>query len=98
VYIRVWEYRVAGEHRDAFVAAYGKDGDWAQLFGRTLGYLGTELYGSIDDEVRFVTVDRWTGEAAWQAFLEQWGEDYASLDTSLQSLTESDTRLVEGTD
>jgi hypothetical protein len=98
VYIRVWEYRVAGEHRDAFVAAYGKDGDWALLFGRAPGHLGTELYGGIDDVARFVTVDRWSDEAAWQAFLERWGEDYASLDTSLERLTQSDTRLVEGTD
>jgi len=96
VYIRVWEYEVAAEHVDAFVAAYGRDGDWAQLFHRGRGYVDTELYRSTDSGSHFVTVDRWADQAAWVAFLEQWGETYEGLDTRLTPLTATQRRLVEG--
>src|SRR3954453_4667863 len=50
VYIRVWEYRIDAEHVEAFLAAYGSDGEWARLFQRGPGYVGTELYRSTDDQ------------------------------------------------
>jgi heme-degrading monooxygenase HmoA len=97
VHIRVWEYEVATERIDAFIAAYGVDGDWAQLFRQARGHLGTELYRRIDDPSRFATVDRWTDEAAWHGFLEEHGEAYGRLDAVLAPLTTSQSRLVEGT-
>jgi hypothetical protein len=39
----LWRYRVKPEHRGDFERAYGPDGDWANLFRRHPGYLGTEL-------------------------------------------------------
>jgi len=93
---QVWEYEVIAEHRDAFVAAYGVDGDWAHLFKRGRGYVCTELYRSTGDDARFVTVDRWRDEAAWRAFLEEWGEVYAGLDTTMTRLTKSQRSLLEG--
>jgi quinol monooxygenase YgiN len=74
------------------------DGDWAQLFQRGRGYVGTELYRSADDGAHFVTVDRWTNQAAWRAFLEEWGETYERLDTRLTRLTASQRVLLEGPD
>ena len=96
MYVRVWEYQTAAEHRDAFVTAYGVEGGWAQLFHRGQGYLGTELYRSTDDGAQFVTVDRWTDQAAWRAFLDQWGEAYEELGTKMTPLTVSQRSLVEG--
>ena len=97
VYIRVWEYEVAADHVDAFIAAYGAAGDWAQLFQRSRGHVGTELYRGTDREAHFVTVDRWTDRAAWRAFLEEWGESYDALDTTMSRLTASQRSLLEGT-
>lgn len=37
-FVRIWEYEVMGNA----VAAYGADGEWAQLFARGTGYLGAE--------------------------------------------------------
>ena len=48
VHVRVWEYEVPAEHLDAFVAAYGADGDWSQMFRRGRGYGGTDLYRAAD--------------------------------------------------
>ena len=97
MYIRVWEYDVAADHVDAFIAAYGEAGDWARLFQRGRGHVGTELFRSTDDEAHFVTVDRWSDEAAWRAFLEEWGESYEALDTAMNRLAASQRSLLEGT-
>ncbi len=96
VYIRVWEYEVAEGRVDAFVAAYGSTGDWAQLFRAAHGYLGTELYRRTDDSARFVTIDRWTDRAAWSAFLEEWGESYERLDRTMTALVAAQRSLIEG--
>lgn len=98
MYIRVWAYEVGADHIDAFLAAYGVDGDWAQLFRRGRGYVGTELYRSTDDGAHFVTVDRWTDQVAWRAFLAEWGEAYERLDTRLTRLTAAQRVLLEGPD
>ncbi len=97
MYIRVWEYEVAVDHIDGFIAAYGQFGDWAQLFQRGRGHVSTELYRGTDDDAHFVTVDRWTDEDAWRAFLEEWRESYDALDAALSRLTASQRFLLEGT-
>jgi heme-degrading monooxygenase HmoA len=96
VYIRVWEYEVAAAHIDAFLAAYGSEGEWARLFERGRGYVGTELYRGTDDQSRFVTVDRWTDECAWRAFLEEAREAYDGLDEGMTHLSTFQHDLLEG--
>jgi heme-degrading monooxygenase HmoA len=98
MYIRVWEYEIAADRIDAFLAAYGADGDWAQLFQRGRGYVGTELFRSTVDGAHFVTVDRWTDHAAWRAFLEAWRETYERLDTRMTRLAAAQHGLLEGSD
>jgi heme-degrading monooxygenase HmoA len=98
VYMRVWEYQVDADHTDAFVAAYGQDGEWAQLFRTSQGFVGTELYRGTDDPARFVTVDRWSDHGAWRGFLEESLETYAGLDKALAHLSASQHCLLEGPD
>ena len=95
MYVRVWEYEVPAEQVEAFLVAYGPVGTWAQLFQQGRGYLGTELYQSTEGLARYVTVDRWTDEGAWQGFLEQSGNEYNALDVSLTSLGAVERCLVE---
>lgn len=97
MYLRIWEYDVTADHADDFIVAYGAEGDWAQLFRRGRGYLGTELFRDTDDDARFVTIDRWTDEEAWRAFLDERGETYAALDARLVHLAASQRSLLEGT-
>jgi heme-degrading monooxygenase HmoA len=96
MYVRVWEYEVTEDHVDAFIAAYGRDGDWARLFQRGRGYVGTELYRSTGDGARFVTVDRWTDLAAWRAFLQDEGATYGRVDWTMSRLIASQRSLLEG--
>ncbi len=95
MYVRVWTYEVAEATVDAFIAAYGAEGDWAQLFGQAQGYLGTELYRGTADPTQFITVDRWESAAAWSAFLQEWGQRYQRLDGRLAGLSTSQRALIE---
>ena len=45
---------------------------------------------------RFVSIDWWRGEAAWQAFPESWGEAYSELDATLQPVAAGGKLLAEG--
>jgi heme-degrading monooxygenase HmoA len=93
MYVIIWEFRVKPGRSHEFVSAYKADGDWAKLFGLADGYAGTELLNSVDDEGRFVTVDRWRHATDFLSFHEQFGEEYRSLDVQLEGLTESETKL-----
>ena len=94
-FVRVWEYDVC-THTSAFIAAYGADGDWDQLFRQSADHLGTELYRGVDVDTRFLTVDRWIDQAAWRRFLEHGGAPYQALDRAMEGLTAHQRLLVEG--
>ena len=96
MYIRVWEYQVTGQHVEAFLAAYGGDGEWTRLFRASSGYSGTELYRSTAEADRFLTVDRWDAEKSWRTFLDAHRDAYDALDARLAKLTQEDRRLIEG--
>lgn len=90
-HVIVWRYEVAGEHAAAFRAAYGPDGDWAQLFARAAGFLGVELFEGADGT--FVTLDNWESQAAFDAFQAAHSSEYADLDARLAHLSKAQARL-----
>jgi hypothetical protein len=55
VFVRIWVYEVPEVHLDPFIRAYAADGAWAELFGRSQGYIATELYRDRPSGGRFVT-------------------------------------------
>jgi len=91
----VWRYRVDLAHRAEFEAAHAPGGDWAELFGRSDGYRGTELIRA-ERIGEYLTVDRWVTEAAFAAFMEEWGDEYLLLDRRLEPLTFSEHLVVRG--
>lgn len=96
VYLRVWEYEVPADHVGPFIAAYGAEGDWARLFGRAEGYLGTGLFRDVERGGRFLTVDRWADEAAWRSFLDTSREAYEALDRRLEGIAATERPLLDG--
>jgi len=90
----VWEYDVPEPARADFERVYGADGDWARLFSASEGFLGTELFASASVPGRYLTVDRFTDEAAWHAFLAEHREAYERLDAASERLTESERELA----
>jgi heme-degrading monooxygenase HmoA len=96
VFVRVWEYEVPGDRAGAFAEAYAADGPWGELFSRAAGYVGTELYRDGARPGRYLTIDRWRDEQAWQAFLSAFRPDYESLDAQLEDLAATERSLFEG--
>ena len=92
----MWEYEVSGDRTGAFIAAYGPDGPWGELFGRAAGFLGTELYRDAARADRFLTIDRWQDEQGWRSFLSAFGPAYESLDAQLEGLAATERSLFEG--
>jgi heme-degrading monooxygenase HmoA len=96
VFVRVWDYEVPADAVPAFRTAYSSHGDWAELFGRAAGYLGTELYHERDGGGRFLTIDRWRTEQDWLAFRETFLADYEALDARLDGLAAVERSWFEG--
>ncbi len=92
-FITIWEFTVPAEHAAAFVAAYGPAGTWAQLFRKSAGYRGTDLFRDRANPERYVTVDFWTSPQAWEAFKAEFGEEYAALDRACERLTSAERAL-----
>jgi heme-degrading monooxygenase HmoA len=97
VFVRVWQYDVPGQNAERFVDAYGSSGDWARLFSRGRGYLNTALYRAAETPDRFITVDRWSDQEAWLAFLDEWRQAYDALDAALEGLASTEEQLIAGT-
>ena len=57
VFVIIWRYVVRPELVDDFVAAYGPDGLWAELFNRSPEFIDVELVAD-DASAGFVTIDR----------------------------------------
>jgi len=58
VLVRIREYEVPEAQLDPFITAYAADGAWAELFGRSPGSIGTELYRDRLSGGRFVPCRR----------------------------------------
>jgi heme-degrading monooxygenase HmoA len=82
-----WAFVVPPGEEERFEQAYGPDGDWARLFMRAAGYLGTELWLDAGRPGRYVTVDHWRTREAFEEFKDRWGRDYAELDARTRRLT-----------
>ena len=92
-YSYLWEFVVEPECVPSFVEAYGPEGPWARLFRRSPAYLGTDLLRDREDPRRYLTIDNWQSKDGYRAFMNDFREDYESLDRSLSGLA-SEERLV----
>ena len=93
MYVILWRFRLRMGRESEFERAYGPSGEWALLFRRSDGYLGTELLRRSDDPGQYLTLDRWTSRAAYEAFRARFSSEYRGLDYRLEELTEEETPL-----
>jgi heme-degrading monooxygenase HmoA len=73
MFVVLFLYEVEPASAEAFEAVYGSDGDWARFFGRGDGYEGTELWRRAE---RYLVIDRWRSEAAYEDFLRANADEY----------------------
>ena len=79
---------------DDFERVYGADGAWARLFASSSGFEGTELFASLSRPGRYLTIDRFTDEAAWTRFQAEHWDAYRRLDAETEALTVEERELV----
>jgi heme-degrading monooxygenase HmoA len=90
----VFAYEVDAETAEAFEAAYGPDGEWARFFRGGEGYLGTNLWRSTgEDPGRYLLVDRWRSEDAYNAFLTARGDEYRRRSRAAEPLYRRETAV-----
>lgn len=93
MHIIVWEFTVREQHIQQFISAYGSNGDWASLFRRAEGFLGTQLLRSSREPNTFLTMDRWESAARFETFRGRFGAEYKKLDNQMESYTSSETEV-----
>jgi heme-degrading monooxygenase HmoA len=97
MFVIIWEFEAAPERIEEFLSIYSPQGEWAQLFARASGYLGTELLqfseASHPTPTRFLTLDRWAHEDHFTAFQHAFAHPYAALDARCNGLTLSERKL-----
>ena len=93
MYQIVWEFEVEPHRAAEFEREYGSAGVWAMFFREGEGFLGTELFQSLEAQERYITLDRWTSRAAFESFTQTRARQYAEIDARCASLTRAE-RLV----
>ena len=92
--VRVWQYDVRAGQEAEFERLYNGSGAWAQLFGRSAGYLGSELYRAVEQPRRYLTVDRFSSPEVWRQFLREHGREYAEIDSRCGTLTSAEVDVL----
>lgn len=93
MYLILWEYQVRAERNAEFEEIYAADGAWARLFQRSDGFIRTDLLRQEHHNDRYLTLDWWRSSEDYEAFLAQWGSEYAALDRQCEDLTEYEALL-----
>jgi heme-degrading monooxygenase HmoA len=78
MYVILWRFRPLEGQESEFERAYSPSGEWALLFGRGDGYLGTELLRRSEDPREYLTLDRWVSRAAYKTFHSRFSSVYLS--------------------
>lgn len=86
----VWAYKVKPQSRAAFVRAYGPNGEWANFFSRSPGYVRTDLLADKDDENRFVTIDYFRDDKARGMLVEELADAYKAIDKRWEDATDEE--------
>lgn len=91
--VHIWEFHVRAGAEEEFCRHYGPEGSWVHLFRRASGHIETVLLRDATVSRRYVTVDRWASAAAYAAFREQFGDEYATVDRACEVLIEREVNL-----
>ena len=84
-----YEVRDSGE----FERAYGVDGEWAEFFRESRGYIGTEVLRDVEASGRYLVVDRWESADAYNAFVAEHREEYIQRVDATRFLYDSELRF-----
>jgi quinol monooxygenase YgiN len=89
----MWEFIVRPGKEPLFERIYGPNGDWAACFCKGEGYCGTDLSRDIAVPVRYITMDFWKSQEAYETFKAEHAAEYKALDQKCESLTEQEREI-----
>ena len=92
-YVIIWEFRVISGMEKQFERAYGADGEWVRCFRCHRAYIRTDLLRDAQEAGRYLTVDIWESEAAYEAFRTAHGYEYKEIDARCETLTQSEREV-----
>jgi heme-degrading monooxygenase HmoA len=87
LFVTLWEFEVKSGSEELFERTYGPDGQWAELFRRDAGYLGTRLLRDVGAARVYVTMDTWESREAYEEFREKLAAEYEELDRKCEEMT-----------
>ena len=64
-----------------------------KLLQKGEGYAGTDLLRNVGKRGRYITVDRWTSQAAFEDFQKKNKNEYQAIDKRCKSLTRVELHL-----
>jgi len=83
----VWEFQVKPNNIADFEKLYALDGEWAELFKKSKGFVGVKLIQSPDHPDCFVTIGQWGSLSDYKMFLFHWKAEYEKLNKQYEDLT-----------
>ncbi|MGA8540914.1 MAG: antibiotic biosynthesis monooxygenase family protein [Terriglobales bacterium] len=92
-FVIVWEFMLRTGMQEQFEEAYGDCGAWASLFRSDPAYIRTELIQDVCDASRYLTLDFWESEAAYEAFRERRKNEYRDIDAKCEQMTEAEREV-----
>jgi heme-degrading monooxygenase HmoA len=92
-YVIVWEFRVRRGRAKQFEEAYGPHGEWVRLFRQDPAFIRTELIQDVHDASRYLTLDFWASEEAYQAFRESRRDEYKFIDARCEQTTKEEREV-----
>lgn len=92
-YLVIWEFRVSPGMEAMFEKHYGPGGTWVQLFRKGEGFIATELSRDLKEPGRYLTLDFWSSQGAYESFREQHATRYKEIDAECEEMTESEAEI-----
>ena len=93
-YVIIWEFKVRPGMQKQFQQTYGFHGEWARFFRQDPAYIRTELIHDVHEASRYLTLDFWTSEPAYEAFRQSREEEYKSFDARCEQMTRLNGKSV----
>jgi hypothetical protein len=93
-YMVIWEFAVKPGMEARFENVYGPSGDWVRLFQQDSNHLRTELIRVQGASPRYLTLDFWKSEAAYDRFRQKHLGEYEAIDQNCELMTEGERKLA----
>src|SRR5438046_1397095 len=93
MFLIIWQFDVVPGRVAEFEREYGPDGTWARFFRRSPDHLATRLFRDTAAPGRYLTLDAWTSEDAFDRFEHEQAAEYQALDAGFERLTTREERV-----